>query len=52
MILDSGAKSTIDLIKYVSGVDYYQNGPTGQTGAIFIRGSNLIILSFTERNSY
>ena len=39
MILDSGAKSTIDLIKYVSGVDYYQNGPTGQTGAIFIRGS-------------
>ena len=39
MILDSGAKSTIDLIKYISGVDYYQNGPTGQTGAIFIRGS-------------
>ncbi len=39
MILDSGAKSTIDLIKYVSGVDYYQNGPAGQTGAIFIRGS-------------
>ena len=39
MILDSGAKSTIDLIKYVSGIDYYQNGPTGQTGAIFIRGS-------------
>ena len=39
MILESGSKSTIDLIKYVSGVDYYQNGPTGQTGAIFIRGS-------------
>ena len=39
MILDSGAKSTIDLIKYVSGIDYYQNGPTGQTGAVFIRGS-------------
>ena len=31
-ILDSGAKSTIDLIKYVSGIDYYQNGPIGQTG--------------------
>ncbi len=39
MIIDSGAKSTIDLIKYVTGIDYYQNGPTGQMGAIFIRGS-------------
>ena len=39
MILDSGAKSTIDLIRYVSGVDYYQNGPTGQTAAVFMRGS-------------
>ena len=38
-ILDSGAKSTIDLIKYVSGIDYYQNGPSGQTGAVFIRGA-------------
>ena len=35
----SGAKSTIDLIKYVSGIDYYQNGPSGQTGAVFIRGA-------------
>ncbi len=39
MIKNSGAKSTIDLIKYISGLDYYQNGPSGQTGAIFIRGS-------------
>ena len=43
MILDSGAKSTI-VIKYVSGVDYYQNGPTGQTGAILLEAQNLIIL--------
>ena len=50
MILDSGAKSTIDLIKYVSGIDYYQNGPTGQTGAIFIRGSesNHTLVLLTE----
>ena len=35
----SGAKDTIDLLKLIPGLDYYQSGQKGQTGAIFIRGS-------------
>ncbi len=38
-IIDSGAKDTFDVLKLVSGLDYYQHGPKGQTGAIFMRGS-------------
>jgi vitamin B12 transporter len=34
-----GAKDTFDLIKLIPGLDYYQSGQKGQTGAIFIRGS-------------
>jgi len=39
MIIESGAKDTLDLLKLVSGIDYYQSGQKGQTGAIFLRGS-------------
>ncbi len=35
----SGAKDTIDLLKLIPGIDYYQSGQKGQTGAIFMRGS-------------
>ena len=35
----SGAKDPIDLLKLIPGLDYYQSGQKGQTGAIFIRGS-------------
>jgi vitamin B12 transporter len=35
----SGAKDTFDLLKLVPGLDYYQSGQKGQTGAIFMRGS-------------
>ena len=35
----SGAKDTFDLLKLISGLDYYQSGQKGQTGAIFMRGS-------------
>ncbi len=35
----SGAKDTFDLIKLIPGLDYYQSGQKGQTGAIFMRGS-------------
>ena len=38
-IIQVGAKDGLDLLKLVSGVDYYQSGQKGQTGAIFIRGS-------------
>ena len=38
-IINSGAKDTFDVLKLVSGLDYYQHGPKGQTGAIFMRGS-------------
>ena len=35
----SGAKDAFDLLKLVPGLDYYQSGQKGQTGAIFMRGS-------------
>ena len=35
----SGAKDTFDLLKLIPGLDYYQSGQKGQTGAIFMRGS-------------
>ncbi len=38
-ILKSGASTTIDLLKRVSGLDYYQTGQKGQQAAIFMRGS-------------
>ena len=38
-ILKSGASTTIDLLKKVSGLDYYQTGQKGQQAAIFMRGS-------------
>ena len=39
MIVESGAKDTLDLLKLLSGIDYYQQGQKGQLGAIFMRGS-------------
>ena len=36
---DSNSKDTFDLLKLIPGLDYYQSGQKGQTGAIFIRGS-------------
>ena len=39
IINESGATSTLDLIKNIPGVDYYQAGQKGQQGAIFMRGS-------------
>ena len=39
MIIESGANDAFDLLKLVSGIDYYQSGQKGQTGAIFLRGS-------------
>ena len=38
-ILKSGAKDTLDLLKKVIGIDYYQSGSKGQQAAIFMRGS-------------
>jgi len=38
-INESGATSAIDLIKKVSGLDFYQTGQKGQQAAIFMRGS-------------
>ncbi len=35
----SGAKDAFDILKLVPGLDYYQSGQKGQTGAIFMRGS-------------
>ncbi len=35
----TGAQDTFDLLKLISGLDYYQSGQKGQTSAIFIRGS-------------
>ena len=35
----AGAKDTFDLLKLIPGLDYYQSGQKGQTGAIFMRGS-------------
>jgi vitamin B12 transporter len=35
----TGAKDAFDLLKIIPGLDYYQSGPKGQTGAIFMRGS-------------
>ncbi len=34
-----GAKDTFDLLKLVPGLDFYQSGQKGQSGAIFMRGS-------------
>ena len=38
-IVESGVSTTIDLIKKVSGIDYYQSGQKGQQAGIFMRGS-------------
>ena len=38
-IVESGATSALDLLKKVSGLDYYQTGQKGQQAAIFMRGS-------------
>ena len=38
-IMESGATSALDLLKKVSGLDFYQSGQKGQQAAIFIRGS-------------
>ena len=35
----SGAKDAFDMLKLIPGIDYYQSGQKGQTGAIFMRGS-------------
>ena len=35
----TGARDTFDLLKLIPGLDYYQSGQKGQTGAIFMRGS-------------
>ena len=36
---ESGATTALDLIKKVSGLDFYQTGQKGQQAAIFMRGS-------------
>ena len=38
-IVESGATTAVDLLKKVSGLDYYQTGQKGQQAAIFMRGS-------------
>ena len=38
-IVSLGAKDSFDILKLISGLDYYQSGQKGQTGAIFMRGS-------------
>ena len=38
-IINSGATSTLDILKKVNGLDYYQSGQKGQQAGIFIRGS-------------
>jgi len=38
-IIESGATTAIDVLKKVSGLDYYQTGQKGQQAAIFMRGS-------------
>ncbi len=38
-ILDTGATTAVELLKRVSGLDYYQTGQKGQQAAIFMRGS-------------
>ncbi len=38
-INESGVTTTLDLLKKVSGLDYYQSGQKGQQAAIFMRGS-------------
>lgn len=38
-IVESGATTAVDILKKVSGLDYYQTGQKGQQAAIFMRGS-------------
>ncbi len=38
-IIETGATTAIDVLKKVSGLDYYQTGQKGQQAAIFMRGS-------------
>jgi len=38
-INESGATTALDLLKKVSGLDFYQTGQKGQQAAIFMRGS-------------
>ena len=38
-IIESGATTAVDILKKISGLDYYQTGQKGQQAAIFMRGS-------------
>mgnify|MGYP001166898256 CR=1 FL=1 len=38
-IIETGATTVIDVLKKVSGLDFYQSGQKGQQAAIFMRGS-------------
>lgn len=38
----SGVTNVNDLLKTVSGLDVYQNGPSGQLSSVFTRGAELI----------
>jgi vitamin B12 transporter len=38
-IIESGASNFLDLLKKVSGLDYYSSGQKGQQATIFMRGS-------------
>ena len=38
-IIQSGAKDALDLLKKVTGLDYYQFGQKGQSAGVFMRGS-------------
>ena len=38
-IIESGATTSLDVLKKVSGLDYYQTGQKGQQAGIFMRGS-------------
>ena len=45
-IINSGATTTLDLLKKVSGLDFYQTGQKGQQAGIFMRGSESNIHSY------
>ena len=38
-IQEVDAKDSFDILRLIPGIDYYQTGQKGQTGAIFMRGS-------------
>ena len=41
-IVETGATSALDLLKKVSGIDFYQSGQKGQQASIFIKAQNQI----------